>query len=96
MDKKLVIKELSAKRGLTLKELAERVGVTANMLSMASNGNTGLSMKILFAIADELNVSVGELFSDYKGYQSRCFCPKCGAMLEVRLVEDGHSEAEQQ
>lgn len=93
MEQKLRIKELCKLKGVALGKLATEIGMTQNALSYIVNEKVSTSYSTLIKIAEVLGVSVGELFSDY---EPKFYCPKCGAMLEVRLVEDGHSEAEQQ
>ncbi len=63
MDKTLSIrvKELCSERGLTLKELAERMGIKPESLSRALNGNPHLST--LQNIANALDVGVAELLT---------------------------------
>jgi AcrR family transcriptional regulator len=51
-------------RGLSLRELGARVGVSAATLSAIENGHTGLSVQRLREIAAALDVQAGELVSD--------------------------------
>ncbi|MBR3566864.1 MAG: helix-turn-helix transcriptional regulator [Bacteroidales bacterium] len=85
MDRELIIKKLCTEKGISLKELAEKVGISANMLSMANSGNVGLSMKTIFKIADVLGVTVGELFSDSRDSKGRICCPHCGKEITIEL-----------
>ncbi|MBD5317698.1 MAG: helix-turn-helix transcriptional regulator [Bacteroides sp.] len=55
------VKELCSERGLTLKELAERMGIKPESLSRALNGNPHLST--LQNIANTLGVGVAELLT---------------------------------
>lgn len=63
MDKTLSIrvKELCSERGITLKELSERMGIKPESLSRALNGNPQLST--LENIAKALKVGVAELLT---------------------------------
>ncbi len=51
-------------RGLSLRELGVRVGVSAATLSAIENGRTGISVARLSEIATALDVPAGELVSD--------------------------------
>jgi transcriptional regulator with XRE-family HTH domain len=48
-------------RGLSLRELAERASVSASLISQIETGRAQPSVKTLYALADELDVSVDEL-----------------------------------
>lgn len=49
-------------RGLSLRELAARVGVSASMLSQVENGKSLASVSTLHALVTELDISLDELF----------------------------------
>lgn len=51
-------------RGLSLRELARRVGVSASMLSQVETGRTRPSVSTIYAIATELGLSIDALLSD--------------------------------
>jgi transcriptional regulator with XRE-family HTH domain len=52
-------------RGLTLRELAQRLGVSPSMISQIETGRASPSVSTLYAIASELDVSLDELlFND--------------------------------
>lgn len=55
------VKELCTSRGISLKELAEKMGIKPESLSRAINGNPQLST--LESIAKSLNVNVSDLFN---------------------------------
>lgn len=69
MDKTLSsrVKELCAERGITLKELSERIGIKPESLSRALNGNPQLST--LENIAKALGVGVAELLTGGRSYE---------------------------
>ena len=48
-------------RGLSLRELAERLGVSPSLISQVETGRARPSVSTLYAIASELNVSLDEL-----------------------------------
>ena len=57
-----MVKQLRKKQQLTLRQLAERVGVTEAYLSMLERGRrTNPSLSTLNKLAKALNVPVGEL-----------------------------------
>jgi transcriptional regulator with XRE-family HTH domain len=58
------IKQLRLERGLTLKELAEEIGITDGHLSRAETGKRGLQAKKLELLARFFKVPVGELMEN--------------------------------
>ena len=51
------------RHGLSLRELARRVGVSPSMLSQVETGRTQPSVSTIYAIATELGVSIDALVS---------------------------------
>lgn len=76
----LNIKELCKRKGVTQKELAEKLGIAEISLSRSINGNPTIGT--LEKIAAALGVEVTELFAP-KG-DNTIVCPKCGTILEVK------------
>lgn len=72
MDIKAVIKQ----RGLSVKEVAERMGISDVGLSQHINGNP--SVQVLERIAYAIGCEVSDFFPS-----SKVRCPHCGAILEV-------------
>lgn len=72
------VKFLLKQKGMTAKELAEKMGITDGALSLSLSGNPTLSR--LQEIADALGVNVSELFASQ---ESSLYCPKCGAKLQI-------------
>ena len=52
------------RQGLSLRELARRVGVSASMLSQVETDRTRPSVSTIYAIATELGISIDALLSD--------------------------------
>lgn len=75
----LRVKELLKSKGLTAKELAERLGVTDIALRASLKGNPTIGT--LERVADALGVSVAELFEPQPSNAVRC--PHCGGVLRI-------------
>ncbi|MBW2030461.1 MAG: helix-turn-helix domain-containing protein [Deltaproteobacteria bacterium] len=58
------IKEYRKERGLTLRQLAERVGCTHSYISQVEKGLTVPSLSMIGKLASALDVSVVDLFND--------------------------------
>ncbi len=59
-----LIRRERQKRGLSLRELARRVGVSASMLSQVETDRTRASVSTIYAIATELELSIDALLSE--------------------------------
>jgi transcriptional regulator with XRE-family HTH domain len=62
-----LIRRERQKQGVSLRELARRVGVSASMLSQVETDRTRPSVSTFYAIASELNLSIDGLLSDSDG-----------------------------
>ena len=78
MDFSTRIKELCKERGMLLKDLAERLGITPIGLSQSINQEYP-QLQTLERIANALGVDVSELFT--KKYR----CPNCGCELNIKI-----------
>ncbi len=56
----LKVKEILKEKGITLTELANRIGMSPPSLSRALNSNT--TVEVLQKISDELEVDIADLF----------------------------------
>ena len=85
--KKLIIKEILQKRGITNVCLAKHLGVSTPTISYILNGKSLPSLKTLAEIANFLGVTMGELFDDYNKDNSpqNHTCPHCGKELNITL-----------
>lgn len=80
---KFRILELCKQKGMTQKDLAEKIGMTPVGLAKAANGNP--TFETLEKIAEGLGVSPAELFTPTQ--RDTLVCPRCGAVLEVKEKE---------
>ena len=83
MDNEFRIAEILKSKGITQKDLAEKIGISRVGLSKAINGNTTITT--LRRIAAALEVSVPEQFAPQPS--NTITCPKCGTVLEVKERE---------
>lgn len=79
MDIKKVIKT----NGLTVKEVAERMGITREGLSNHINGNP--SVQVLERIAAAIGCDVGDFFTPQP--TNTITCPHCGKLIKVEKGE---------
>lgn len=78
------IKKVISSRGFTLKNVADRIGISQQAVSQAVNGNPSLSR--LKEIADAIGVSVSELLSDDDSMEKTSItCPHCGKTINIKL-----------
>lgn len=67
-----IIKEYRVQQGMTIKELAEKVGISRVYLSMIESGKAdNISSKVLVNIASALGKKVDDLIDD-KNFYSGC------------------------
>ncbi|MDR1340798.1 MAG: helix-turn-helix domain-containing protein [Prevotellaceae bacterium] len=79
----LRIKEVIKEKGLTVKEVANKLGMSSPSLSDAINGNP--TVEKVERIAEAIGVPVAELFE--RPSTDVIICPKCGAELEIKMKE---------
>ncbi|MDE6266431.1 MAG: helix-turn-helix transcriptional regulator [Muribaculaceae bacterium] len=75
------IKEICKEKGLTQKELAEKIGISPVGLAKALAGNT--TVGTLDKIATALGVSVSELFEEPRKDSTVITCPHCGKPITI-------------
>ena len=79
------IKEILNQKGITGKELAEKMGVTPQYVSGIIRETGSASVEVLANIARILNVPVASLFEDYVSEDSNTItCPKCGSKFVLK------------
>lgn len=77
------IKEICKAKGITQKELAEKIGISAVGLAKALAGNTTIGT--LDKIASALGVSVAELFEAPAHDAAVITCPHCGQPVTLQV-----------
>jgi len=78
------IKEVIKEKGLTVKEIADRLGISSPSLSDAINGNP--TKDTLERIAAALGVHVSELF--VPPVSGQIACPNCGASIKLSVSKE--------
>jgi transcriptional regulator with XRE-family HTH domain len=71
-----LIRRERQRQGLSLRELARRVGVSASMLSQVETDRTRPSVSTIYAIATELGISIDALLSDGEAANSGAADPE--------------------
>lgn len=78
----LRIKEVIKEKGMTITELADKMGINRVNLSNMVNGNP--TVETLNKIADALSVPVTELFEQPKSGTTTLTCPHCGKNINIK------------
>jgi transcriptional regulator with XRE-family HTH domain len=78
-------------RGLSLRELAQRVGVSASLISQVETGRANPSVSTLYAIAAELDVSLDELLFEDRRPSATSRAEAATSVLVERLVQPRES-----
>lgn len=87
------IRELRQKHGLTIAEVADRVGISRGMLSKIENAQTATSLETISKLANALGVSLSSLFRNYNMPDGGAQLVKNGRGMEVvrRGTKCGHT-----
>ena len=85
-----------AARGLSLRELAERLGVSPSLISQIETGRASPSVNTLYALAAELDVSLDELLFDERRPPEPATRPpaSAGALASAPPVQRGRTRHE--
>jgi len=83
----LRIKEEMKSQGMSIGDLCERVELSRTVITNIINEKKNPSFETLLKIAGALNVPIYRLFEDSNSSAQNFTCPKCGAKLEIRIVE---------
>ena len=78
-------KELCKEKGITLNQLAEKIGISQPSISGIATGKQKPAFDTLEKMADALEVTPAELFAPQP--TNTITCPKCGTVLEVKERE---------
>ena len=81
----LRIKELIKEKGMSVQELAEKMGISRVGLSQHINGNP--SVEVLERIASALEVNPSDLFVQPKKHGLHITCPHCGQDLDIEVKQ---------
>lgn len=76
----LQVQRICKEKGLTMQEVASRLGITYQSLYDSIKGNP--TLKRLQDIANALDVEVAELFSSSKPTTA---CPHCGKPIHIEI-----------
>lgn len=79
----LRIKEVIKERGMTITELADKMGINRVNLSNMVNGNP--TVETLNKIADAIGCPVIELFEQPKKDDVSLTCPHCGKNITLKV-----------
>lgn len=86
----LRIKEVMKKKGLSVQDVAERMGISRVGLSQHINGNP--SVEVISRIAVALEVEMWELFASKEEIvdkdKNTITCPTCGTKIEFKKKEE--------
>lgn len=82
----LIIKEIIKQKGLTIQELATKMGLSRIGLSKQINGNP--TIETLQKIADALDVSVAELFAPQSGSDFTALIDNGGELKRFDSAEE--------
>lgn len=77
------VKELLKQKGMTAKELAEKLGISEGALSKSISGNPTLER--IEQIASTLGVEVYELFAPGNSSEGIIRCPNCGKEIKLTV-----------
>lgn len=75
------VKELLKQKGMTAKELAEKIGISDGALSQSIKEGANPNLQTLTKIATALDVEVSELFAAPK--EGVIICPHCGKEIKL-------------
>ncbi|MBU2550119.1 MAG: XRE family transcriptional regulator [Proteobacteria bacterium] len=83
-----LLRRYRKERGLTLKAVAERAGVSEGFMSQVENNVKSPSVETLFNICDAIEVDVGELRNELK-HQERLFLIRKGEWGDADMPHTG-------
>lgn len=85
---KLQIKEICKKRGISLKELADKIGIAPEALTRTVSSTANPTLLTLQKIAEGLNIDVKDLFTESKpSYRIYGHIEVNGELFTIRDLE---------
>lgn len=89
------VKAIARQKGMTMEQIANRLGITKGGLSKALNGNP--TLKTLRSVAEILGVPVTDLFADEEEPKwptdvPAMVCPHCGKGFKLIKIEEHEYE----
>lgn len=81
------LREILIEKKMTGKELAEKMGVSAQYINMVAGGTHGMSVDRCAKIAEVLGVPLAAMFDGYDSPDT-LRCPHCGKKIKVVPDED--------
>lgn len=79
------VKEICHEKGITLKQLAEKMGIPPESLSRAISDKGNPTLSTMRNIAEALGVPIAELTEEPAA--GNFTCPKCGTSLRLTAEE---------
>lgn len=79
----LRIKEICKEKGITLEQLAKRLGILRTSLAQAMSRNS-FSIERLAQIADALETDIPSLFKGEQEAPPTIICPHCGKTIHIK------------
>ena len=84
----MIIKEVWKEKGITVSQLAEKMGIKQESLSRAINGNP--TLETLGKIANALDIPMWQLFASpnevhSQGNTTGITCPHCGKNINIKV-----------
>jgi len=79
----LQIKEVVKAKGLTIQQVADKMGINRVGLSNHINGNP--SVEILERIANAIGCDIVELFEHPEKDEAQIVCPHCGKNISIKV-----------
>lgn len=88
------IREVSLDKGINIKEVADKVGISQVAFSNIVTGKSWPRIETLEKIATVLNVSVEDLFNTKENNskspepgngETSVFCPHCGKLINIKI-----------
>lgn len=84
---KFRIKAIVASKGMTLKQLADKMEITPQTLGGIVNEKNNPNISTLEKIAEALDVPLASLFTDYLAPNpATIICPQCGSRIDIKTA----------